>query len=300
MGYKLKQNRLFGIIYLLLSKKTMTAKELAEYFEVSTRTIYRDIELLSELNIQIYMSKGKNGGIFLLENYKFDKSLLTSDEQKQILFSLQGINKLQIDSNNIYEKLKNIFSKDDESWFEVDFSVWGASDTHKNVFDLIKNAILNRNVVEFSYFNSYGKKARRRVEPLKLYFRYNSWYLWGFDQEKKDYRFFKLMRIKNFKTLSQNFERVTNVDFNKNDSLPKMVKLVLQIDKCVAYRVYDEFDEAEITDMDTTFLVKVEFPLSDWVYGYILSFGEHMKVLEPSFVKKEIIDRLNKSINNYS
>ena len=278
----------------------MTAKELAEYFEVSTRTIYRDIELLSELNIQIYMSKGKNGGIFLLENYKFDKSLLTSDEQKQILFSLQGINKLQIDSNNIYEKLKNIFSKDDESWFEVDFSVWGASDTHKNVFDLIKNAILNRNVVEFSYFNSYGKKARRRVEPLKLYFRYNSWYLWGFDQEKKDYRFFKLMRIKNFKTLSQNFERVTNVDFNKNDSLPKMVKLVLQIDKCVAYRVYDEFDEAEITDMDTTFLVKVEFPLSDWVYGYILSFGEHMKVLEPSFVKKEIIDRLNKSINNYS
>lgn len=296
----MKQNRLFGIIYLLLSKKTMTAKELAEYFEVSTRTIYRDIELLSELNIPIYMSKGKNGGVFLLENYKFDKSLLTSDEQKQILFSLQGMNKLQIDSNNIYEKLKNIFSKDDESWFEVDFSVWGASDTHKNVFDLIKNAILNRNVVEFSYFNSYGKKARRRVEPLKLYFRYNSWYLWGFDQEKKDYRFFKLMRIKNFKTLSQNFERVTNVDFDKNDKPPEMVKLVLQIDKCVAYRVYDEFDEAEITDMDTTFLVKVEFPLSDWVYGYILSFGEHMKVLEPSFVKREIIERLNKSINNYS
>ncbi len=70
----------------------MTAKELSEYFEVSTRTIYRDIELLSELNIPIYMSKGKNGGIFLLENYKFDKSLLTNEEQNQILFSLQGIN----------------------------------------------------------------------------------------------------------------------------------------------------------------------------------------------------------------
>ena len=81
----MKQNRLFGIIYLLLSKNTMTAKELSEYFEVSTRTIYRDIELLSELNIPIYMSKGKNGGIFLLENYKFDKSLLTNEEQNQIL-----------------------------------------------------------------------------------------------------------------------------------------------------------------------------------------------------------------------
>ncbi|MEI3402409.1 MAG: HTH domain-containing protein [Clostridia bacterium] len=82
----MKTNRLFGIIYLLLSKNTMTAKELAEYFEVSTRTIYRDIELLSELNIPIYMSKGKNGGISLLENYKFDKSLLTNEEQNQILF----------------------------------------------------------------------------------------------------------------------------------------------------------------------------------------------------------------------
>ncbi len=295
----MKQNRLFGIIYLLLSKKTMTAKELSEYFEVSTRTIYRDIELLSELNIPIYMSKGKNGGIFLLEDYKFDKSLLTNEEQNQILFSLEGMNKLQIDNNNIYEKLKNIFSKDEESWFDVDFSVWGESDTHNQVFNLIKNSILNKQVVEFSYFNSYGKTTKRKVEPLKLYFRYNSWYLCGFDQEKNDYRFFKLMRIKNFKTLSQNFERTMDIDFDKNDKPPKMVKLVLQIDKCLAYRVYDEFDESEITDIDNTFLVKAQLPFNDWIYGYILSFGEHIKVLEPSFVKKEIIDILNKSINNY-
>ncbi len=296
----MKQNRLFGIIYLLLSKNTMTAKELSEYFEVSTRTIYRDIELLSELNIPIYMSKGKNGGIFLLENYKFDKSLLTNEEQNQILFSLQGMNKLQIDHNNIYEKLRNMFSKEDESWFEVDFSTWNKSDTHNQVFNLIKDAILNKNVVEFSYFNSYGKTAKRKVEPLKLYFRYNSWYLYGFDQEKKDYRFFKLMRIKNFKTLSQNFERVADIDFDRKDQLPKMVKLVMEIDKCLAYRIYDEFDESEITELGNIFLVKTKFPLNDWVYGYILSFGEHIKVLEPAFVKKEIIDKLNKSIDNYS
>lgn len=298
----MKQNRLFGIIYLLLSKNTMTAKELAEYFEVSPRTIYRDIELLSELNIPIYMTKGKNGGIFLLENYKFDKSLLTNEEQNQILFSLQGMNKLQIDNKDIYEKLKNIFSKDDESWFDVDFSVWGKSNAHNQVFRLIKNAILNKNVIEFSYFNSYGKNEKRKVEPLKLYFRYNSWYLCGFDQEKKDYRFFKLMRIKEFKTLNQNFIRTMDIDidFDKNDKPPKMVKLVLQIDKCLAYRVYDEFDESEITEMNNVFLVKIELPLNDWVYGYILSFGEHIKVLEPDFVKIEIIDKLNKNINNYS
>lgn len=296
----MKTNRLFGIIYLLLSKNTMTAKELAEYFEVSTRTIYRDIELLSELNIPIYMSKGKHGGISLLENYKFDKSLLTNEEQNQILFSLQGMNKLQIDNKDIYEKLKNIFSKDEESWFDVDFSVWGKSDTHNQIFKLIRDSILNKYVIEFSYFNSYGKNAKRIVEPLKLYFRYNSWYLCGFDKGKKDYRFFKLMRIKELKILDKTFERtVKNIDYEKNDNPPKIVKLVLQIDKCLAYRVYDEFDESEIINKDKNFIVKVELPLNDWIYGYILSFGEYIKVLEPSYVKKEIIDKLNKSINNY-
>lgn len=296
----MKSNRLFGIIYLLLSKNTMTAKELAEYFEVSTRTIYRDIELLSELNIPIYMSKGKNGGIFLLDNYKFDKSLFTDEEQNQILFSLQGMNKLQIDNNDIYEKLKNIFSKDDEIWFDVDFSVWGKSNTHNQIFQIIKKAILNKYVIEFSYYNSNGENTKRKVEPLKLCFRYNAWYLCGFDQSKNDYRFFKLMRIKDFKILEQTFERTMNIYSDKNNNPPIMVKLVLQIDKCLAYRVYDEFDESEITNEDENFIVKVELPLNDWVYGYILSFGEHIKVLEPSYIKKEIIDKLNKSINNYS
>lgn len=94
---------------MLLSKDVITANTLAIYFEVSIRTIYRNIETLSQLNIPIYMTKGKNGGISLLDNYKLDKTLLTNEEQNQILFSLQGINKLQIDANETYDKLKNIF-----------------------------------------------------------------------------------------------------------------------------------------------------------------------------------------------
>lgn len=121
----MKNNRLFGIIYLLLSNDSMTANELANYFEVSTRTIYRDIESLSELNIPIYMNKGKNGGICLLENYKFDKSLLTDEEQRQILFSLQGINKLQVNNDQIYQKMKNIFFKNDDNCFDCfNVSIW--------------------------------------------------------------------------------------------------------------------------------------------------------------------------------
>lgn len=296
----MKNNRLFGIIYLLLSKETMTASKLAEYFEVSTRTIYRDIESLCELNIPIYMSKGKNGGISLLDNYKLDKTLLTDKEQRDILFSLGGINKLQVDNNDIYEKLKTIFSKNDENWFEVDFSTWGSSLSHKENFEKIKNAIINKNVIEFTYFNSYGSNSLRKVEPLKLVFKYNSWYLNAFDLNKEDYRIFKIMRMKEIKITDEIFNRTSNYEIEKYDKPPKMVKLELKIDKSMSYRVYDEFDETSIKKQeDGNFIVTVEFPYTDWIYGYILSFGKSISVQKPEYVKEEIIKILNETLKNY-
>lgn len=296
----MKNNRLFGILYLLLSSDTITAKELSEYFEVSTRTIYRDIETLSEFHIPIYMSKGKNGGIHLLENYKFDKTLLTDEEQNQILFSLQGMNKLQVMNNDIYEKMKHLFIKTEDNWFDVDFSVWSYSSLHKEIFEQLKKAIINKNKIEFSYFSTYGKQTKRKVEPLKLCFKYNSWYLCGFDIHKEDYRFFKIMRMKELSVLEETFDRTMDKKIELQDAPFNMIKLVLQIDKELAYRVYDEFEESSIKEENDGFLVTVEFPYTDWVYGYLLSFGEHLKVLEPDNIKKEIIERLQKSLKNYS
>ncbi len=296
----MKQERLFGILYLLLSHNTMTAKELAEHFEVSIRTIYRDIETLSEFHIPIYMNRGKKGGIYLLENYKFDKALLTEEEQNQILFSLQGMNQLQVTTNNAYTKIKHLFTKEEDSWFDVDFSVWSYSNTHKIAFEQIKKAIIEKHKLQFSYFNSYGKHSDRKVEPLKLCFKYNSWYLCGFDIDKNDYRFFKIMRMKDLKLLDETFDRVMDKNIKFPENSFKTIKLLLQIDKSLTYRVYDEFDETMIKQLENgDFIVSVEFPYSDWIYGYILSFGEYIKVLEPEEVKKEILNRLKKSLENY-
>lgn len=296
----MKNNRLFGIIYMLLSSETMTAKKLADYFEVSTRTIYRDIETLCELNIPIYMNKGKNGGISLVDNYKLDKALLTDEEQKQILFSLEGINKLQVDSHKTYDKLKSLFTKNDENWFEVDFSIWSESPNHRQNFDNIKKAIIEKNVIEFSYFSSYGTHTKRRVEPLKLCFKYNSWYLLGFDQDKDDYRFFKIMRIKDLNILNESFERIAPNNDKKDDRPPKFIKLVLEVDSHLAYRVYDEFGESDIKISDNgNFIITTKLPFNDWIYGYILSFGENIKVLEPQMIRDVIIDKLQKSIDKY-
>jgi len=296
----MKSNRLFGIIYLLLTNDTMTSKELADYFEVSPRTIYRDIETLSELNIPIYMNKGKNGGIKILDNYKFDKSILTDKEQREILFSLQGINKLDNSNKETYDKLKNIFANNNENWFEVDFAVWNNSDIHKKNFEIIKSSIINKKMLNFSYFSSYGITTKRKVEPLKLYFKHSAWYLIAFDKDKNDYRFFKIMRMKDLKVLDETFDRKgANIEY-KEDKPPQVIKLLLQIDKSVTYRVYDEFGDSNIEKLDNgDFKVEVEFPLSDWLYGYILSFGNNVKVLEPLAVKEEIIERLKKSLDNY-
>lgn len=295
----MKNDRLFGIIYLLLLHSQMTAKELADYFEVSTRTIYRDIDVLSEMNIPIYMTQGKNGGIGLLENYQIDKTLLTSKEQDEILFSLQGIHQLHTTTNHTYDKLKSLFLKDEESWFEVDFSIWGSSLQHKEMFDLLRESIIRQKVIGFTYYNSKGKQTQRKVEPLKLCFQYNAWYLSAYDQDKQDYRFFKMMRMKNLEILSETFERTTPPQLKTKEPYSK-VKLVLQINQTMAYRVYDEFDASCIKQLENgDFLVSIEMPFNDFVYGYILSYGEYIQVIEPLFIKEKIKEKLQKSLNFY-
>lgn len=293
-------NRLFEIVYILLERKNVTAKELAKRFEVSTRTIYRDIEILSNSKIPVYANKGKGGGIRLLDNYILDKSILSDEEQNQILFGLQAQQKLNIDSKKTaLEKLSTIFNKASKNWIEVDFSNWGIDGKENNKFDLIKKSILNKQVIEFTYYNSYGQETNRQVEPLQIWFKDKAWYIKGYCRLKKDYRVFKITRIKDIKILDENFEReLPNVTEQKYDL--KTVTLELEISKEISYRVYDEFQRDNIIKKTNgDFIVKVEFPENDWVYGYILSFGEYVKVISPEYFKKAIKERLEKTIKNY-
>lgn len=296
----MKSNRLFGIIYILLSKDTVTASYLADYFEVSVRTIYRDIDTLSSLNIPIYASKGKNGGISLLDNYKLDKTLLTEEEQKEILFSLQSIDKLNLNDTKLFDKMKTIFSSKEDDWFSVDFNIWDNSDTHKINFETIKKAILKCQVIEFNYSNTYGETSFRVVEPIKLHFKYNAWYLEAFDLTKEDFRVFKLTRIKDINLLPDTFERKEIPKYPEKLKPPKITKVILEIDESATYRVYDEFKEKEITKLDNgNFQVEIELPENEWLYGYILSFGHHAKVIAPNHIKEIIKSEITHSLENY-
>lgn len=296
----MKNNRLFGIIYLLLSKDTLTAKELANYFEVSVRTIYRDIELLSSFHIPIYMSQGKNGGIHLLDNYKLDKTLLTEEEQNQILFALESLEKLSRSPNSVFSKMQAIFQKNSNDWIQIDFSDWKSPQNNNQTFSKIKESILKYKKLKFTYYNSYEQRQERTVEPLQLHFKHNAWYILCYEEAKHDYRFFKLNRIKNLSLLEDTFERELPEEEYKPKQEIKIISLTLEISRKQAYRVYDEFEEQDIHILENgNFLVRVEYPESDWIYGYILSFGEHIKVMEPAYVKEIIKKKLESSLQNY-
>ena len=292
-------NRLFEIVYILLQKKKTTAKELADRFEVSTRTIYRDIETLSTANIPIYASKGKDGGIGLLDKYILNKTILSEEEQNQILFALQGMKKVKgQDEKDILEKLSILFNKEINDWIKIDFSNWG--NVQEERFDIIKSAILNKQLVQFIYYNSNREESKRIVEPLQIWFKDKSWYLVSYCKLKQDYRIFKIARIKDIKILQEHFERELPKEEKNEKHNFKIIELVLEINKAMTYRVYDEFESKEITKKeDGNFIIKVKYPENEWVYGYILSFGEYAKVLNPGYAKNIIKDKLQRTLKNY-
>ena len=293
-------NRLFEIVYLLLEKNCITSKELSEHFGVSVRTIYRDIDILSTANIPIYTNKGKGGGISLLENFVLDKSILSEEEQNQILFALQSLEKLNVNNEKkALEKMSMLFNKGTKNWIEIDFSNWGTDSTQNEKFNKIKESIINSKVIEITYFNSYGEENKRQIEPLQIWFKDKSWYIKAFCRLKQDYRIFKITRIRDVKVLDEHFKKELPIEKEKKQNF-KVIPLKLEISKEMAYRVYDEFEKENISKNENgDFIITIDYPENEWVYGYILSFGEYAKILSPEYAKDIVKKRLDKIIKNY-
>ena len=296
-------SRLLEIVYILYDQKKVTAKELAKHFEVSPRTIYRDIDALNAAGIPIYTTKGNGGGISLLENFVINKSILSEKEQTDILSSLQSMKALNAtEVEPVLHKLGILFNRKNTNWIEVDFSRWGSNSDEKEKFNDLKTAILDRKRVKFDYYSSYGEKTIRTIEPLKLLFKGQDWYIYGYCTKKCDYRIFKISRIRNLVLFQETFERsipeeIWNHSLNKEQN---QVELILKIDKRMAYRVYDEFQHECITkDSDGSYVVTVTFPDDEWLYGYILSYGYFIEVLEPKHVREIIKSDLEKSLKKY-
>ncbi|WP_040196843.1 helix-turn-helix transcriptional regulator [Candidatus Soleaferrea massiliensis] len=288
----MQKNRLFEIVYLLLERPGMTAAQLAERFEVSPRTIYRDIDALSAAGIPVYAEKGRGGGIRLMEDYVLNKSILSKEEQDEILFALQSMKAAgAVQDDALFKHLKGFFQREQADWIQVDFSSWGNMDGERERFDVLKQSILERRVIRFIYYNTMGEQSRRQIQPLKLCFKNNAWYLVGFCLDKQEMRTFKLHRMERVQLTDERFKpRETPPQLYMPSAKPhQVVHLKLLFSPEVAYRVYDDFHAAQIEKQeDGRLLVETWWPLDDWVYGHLLSFGGSVKVLSPEHVRQTL------------
>lgn len=291
----MQESRLFKIVYHLLEHGQATAVQLAERFEVSVRTIYRDIDALSEAGIPVYAEPGRNGGVHLLNDFVLDKAVLSAEEKQEILTALQSIQSVQNpDDRRTLHKLSALFELNTESWLEVDFSRWGneASDSEK--FELLKSAVIHHKCVKIAYANSNGVSGERIIQPLKLSYKSAAWYVKAFCTTKQDYRIFKLNRIMRLEVLEESFDRRTFPE-QSVDAIPETAAVTLRFPPDMAYRVLDEFDPTKISrQKDGSLLVSTSLPHDEWLIGYLLSFGTQVEILSPASLRELVAERAKK------
>ncbi|MNB95099.1 HTH domain protein [compost metagenome] len=305
-------SRLLQMTYILLEKGTVTAPELAERFEVSVRTVYRDVEALSQAGIPVYTSQGKGGGISLTDRFVLNKSLLTDKEQDEILFALQSLSAARLpDSEEVFSKLSSLFRKNSTSWIEVDFSPWGSGQKQKELYPLLKQAILEHIVISFIYLGAAGERQTRRAAPLKLLFKDRAWYVVTYCFDKNAPRTFKITRMSNVQFLDGEGAELlgggqegresagTSHEEEKGNEMPR-IALVLKIEAAAAYRIVDDFREEDIVKQeDGAFQITADMPSGEWLIQNLLSYGELLEVMEPASVRLEMKARTAKMAEKY-
>lgn len=293
----MQTSRLFEIVYLLMDRRHMTTTELARELEVSSRTIRRDIDALSAAGVPVYMERGRGGGVHLLESYVLDKSIVSPEEQDDILAALSALNRTgATDDDAAHVRLARAFQREPVDWLDMDFSFWGAPPEYKRAFDVVRQAICSRRLLEFAYHDAAGTSSVRTVEAMKLVFKESCWYVRAFCRRRNDWRTFKLFRIDwtTMRLLDEGFEpRPVPASLNEEGARPTgPVRLKLRFSASLIERAREEFapDMLEAQDDGSVHAV-VDCTPDDRLCGYLLSFGPGLTVIEPDAVARRIHDQ---------
>jgi len=313
-----KTDRLLSIIIYLLNRDLVSARELAEKFEVSVRTIQRDMEAIELAGIPIMTIQGPSGGYAIMDSFKLDRQLVSTDDLFFIITALHGI-ETSLPAGSIsgtIEKMKGLLPREtgrDETVPEdaavssaargrgtsgryssrleklsIDFSAFGGSERQREVFKQLERAIESEVLVSFSYQNNRMERTDRVVEPMTLAFKWRSWYLFGYCTLREDYRLFRLGRIRNVEMLGKTF-RHRDMRFdeffeetNPWEDSTEWIDITLKFDSYIR-PVVEEFYEQEKTEEgpDGSLIAHVRMPEDGWVYGLILSYGKFVEVLAP-------------------
>ncbi|WP_071392815.1 helix-turn-helix transcriptional regulator [Bacillus tuaregi] len=302
----MKIERLISIIMILLKRELVSATELAETFEVTTRTIYRDVETLSMANIPIYTVPGRDGGIGLMSTYKVDKKLLTSKDLQNILTALHGVEQL-IQSPEIKSTITKIRAmqteqQNDELDFSLHFTGWPGTEELKAVAESLQEAIRDQIIVQFDYYDVNGTHSSRKVEPYHLMYKGERWYLQGYSYEREDFRTFRLARMSNLQFTNETFQArdYSVIDKIPKDKLPPVYPVRLKANMRVRDIIIERFGISVITPCDDdTYYADLKLPNVENAYRFILQLGANAQIVDGGIFKQEFHRYLEKVINNY-
>lgn len=300
----MKLERMLSIITYLLNHDNVKAKELADKFEVSVRTIYRDIETINLAGIPIITRQGLGGGIGIMPEYKLDKSVLTEDELSSIVVGLKGLYSISEDSKIkfLIEKLSNIARKgsyvDTGSEVMIDLSSWNKEDILSSMIEMLKSAIREKKIITFTYYSN-DQLIQRRVEPYKVIYKEANWYLYAYCTLRKDFRLFKIRRMRELYQTEQTFKpkdiSMDRIHWDIRSDDKELLTIELAFNPPLQDKLYDFFgtDNYEILE-DKRIKVTFQMNLCPWLYGFLLSFGNQVEIIEPpelrDIIKKMAID----------
>ena len=300
----MKTDRLIGILSVLLQKEKCTAPELAEKFEVSRRTINRDIETLCRAGVPICTVQGAGGGIRIMEGYRMDRTLLTSRDMQVILAGLRSLDSVSGSSyyGQLMEKLQvgaSDFVSSRDSIL-IDLSSWYKESLTPKI-SLIQDAIEEMKQIAFRYF-APGGESIRVAEPYYLIFKWSSWYVWGWCRKREDFRMFKLNRMEELKKTEENFvpRKVPMPDLSNERIFPANIRIKALFEPDAKWRLVEEFGPHCFRKQeDGRLLFEMDYTDEDSLTGWLLTFGAKVKVLEPAAVRGKILKTAENIISVY-
>lgn len=311
----MKVERLISIIMVLLDKERISAQTLADRadrFEVSLRTIYRDIDAINMAGIPVRSISGVGGGIEIMPNYKIDRKTFSTNDLSAILMGLSNISNMMQSKelSNALAKVKSFIpansAKDIElkaNQIYIDLSPWMGGRDAQNYLEMIKKALHEKNNLSFDYADRYGNKTTRLVEPYQLVMKNSHWYVHGYCLKRNDFRLFRLFRMSNLQLEDTFF---TPRDFEKpqldfTDEVATMVETIqIRIHQSVMDRVLDFCAYEEFSpDGDDHYMVNFPFIENDYYYTILFSFGNKCECLEPQHIRTEMKRRVNELATMY-
>lgn len=299
----MKIDRLIGILTVLLQNDKTTAPELAKRFEVSRRTILRDVDTLCLAGIPIVSIRGGDGGISIMEGYKINKNVLTADELQTLVTGLKSIDSVSKQSN--FESLMTKIAPSNAMVSLADSVVIDLSSHYKDSLsekiEIFKQAIAEHKTVRFDYYYTKGE-VPREIEPYFVEFRWNAWYVFGWCRLREDFRRFKLNRLWAL-TLTDESYKLRTIPPGKADAgyaFPEPYNMKILFDRSVRFRLIEECGLNCYTDTEAGLLLNFNYTNKDYTLSWILGFGDKAEILEPQDVREEFASMTKKIFELYN